>query len=84
MTKTFKDNFISKYRTLERGEEDRYPGLQCEDCGQSRDSHSHCKVCAAWLEARDRLDMEEIIDLVTYFLEFFIDRRTRKKRPERR
>ena len=67
MCDTFKDNFRSKYRTLERGEEDKDPGLKCEDCGQSPDSQSHCLICPAWLEARDRLDLEDINDVVTYF-----------------
>ena len=31
------------------------PGLQCGDCGQDRDSQSHCLVFPAWAEARDRL-----------------------------
>jgi hypothetical protein len=48
MCELYKDNFRSKYRTLARGEEDRDPGLQCGDCGQGRDSQSHCMVCPAW------------------------------------
>ena len=38
MCEAFKDNYRSKYRTLERGEEDKDPGLTCEDCGQAQDS----------------------------------------------
>ena len=57
MMDTFKDNFSSKYRTLDRGEEDMDPGLLCGDFGQSRDSQSHCLVCPAWTEARERLDL---------------------------
>ena len=42
MLESFKDNYWTKYRTLGRGHEDRDPGLRCGDCGQSRDSQSHC------------------------------------------
>ena len=47
---------------MERGEEDKDPGLTCEDCGQAQDSQSHCLICPAWIEARDRLDLEDIND----------------------
>ena len=57
MMDTFKDNYRSKNRTLDRVEEDKDPGLQCGDCGQSRDTQSHCMVCPAWAEARQRLDL---------------------------
>ena len=67
MMDSFKDNFRSKYRTLDRGEADRDPGLQCGDCGQSRDSQSHCMVCPAWAEARERLNLACIGDMVVYY-----------------
>ena len=67
MLDTFKDNYRSKYRTLDRGEEDRDPGLQCSDCGQFWDSQSHCLVCPAWAEARERLDLSCIGDMVIYY-----------------
>ena len=57
MMETFKDTYRSKNRTLDRVEEDKDPGLQCGDCGQSRDTQSHCMVCSAWAEARQRLDL---------------------------
>ena len=67
MCESYKDNYRSKYRTLARGEEDRDPGLQCGDCGQDRDTQSHCLVCPVWAAARDILDLSDIEDLVTYF-----------------
>ena len=57
MLESFKDNYRTEYWTLGRGQEDKDPGLRCGDCGQSRDSQSHCLVCPAWLEARERLDL---------------------------
>lgn len=48
---------------MNRGEEDRDPG----DCGQDRDTQSHCLVCPAWAAARDRLDLSDSEDMVTYF-----------------
>ena len=53
MVETFRDNFRSKYRTLDRGEEERDAGLQCGDCGQDRDTQSHCLVCPAWTYYND-------------------------------
>ena len=67
MVETFKDNFRSKYRTKDRGQEDMDPGLQCGDCDQSRDTQSHCIVCPAWAEARDRFDLTRIGDIVIYY-----------------
>ena len=67
MLETFKDNYRTKYRTLGRGEEDRDPGLLCGDCGESRDSQSHCLLCPAWQEARDRLDLSCISDMVIFY-----------------
>ena len=64
MLETFKDNYRTKYRTLGRGEEDRDPGLLCGDCGESQDSQSHCLLCPAWQEARERLDLDCIGDLL--------------------
>ena len=60
MLESFKDNYRTKYRTLGRGEEDRDPALACGDCGQSRDSQSHCLVCPAWQEGeKERKDQEK-------------------------
>ena len=67
MLDSSKDNYWTKYRTLGPGQEDRDPGLRCGDCGHSRDSQSHCLVCPAWLEARERLDLSCIEDVVIYF-----------------
>ena len=67
MVETFRDNYRSKYRTLDRGEEDRDPGLLCSHCGQCRDTQSHCIVCPAWEEARDRLDLSCISDMVIFY-----------------
>ena len=67
MLETFMDNYRSKYRTLEQGEEDRYPCLVCGDCGLARDSQSHCLICPAWAKDRDRFDLSCIEDLVKYF-----------------
>ena len=56
MLEPFKDNFRRKYRTLERGQEEEDPGLQCQDCQDSpppaRDSQVHCLVCPAWTHLR--------------------------------
>ena len=69
MMKTFKDNYRSKYRERDRGEEEDDPGLQCSDCSvpHSPDSQSHCLRCPAWEHLRTGLDMEVIEDVVTYF-----------------
>ena len=80
---TFKDNFRSKYRTLERGEEDRDPGLLCGDCGLARDSQSHCLTCPAWAEDRDRLDLECIEDLVKYFQRVLRGREDKARKARR-
>ena len=83
MLESFKDNYRTKYRTLSRGQEDRDPGLRCSDCGQSRDSQSHCLVCPAWLEARERLDLLCIEDVVIYF-QRVLKGREEKKDKERK
>ena len=83
MMETFKDNFRTKYRTLGRGEEDRDPGLLCDDCGQSRDSQSHCVLCPAWQEARDRLDLTCIEDLVVYFQRVLKGREEKKDKQRK-
>ena len=80
MVETFRDNFRSKYRTLDKGEEDRDPGLQCGDCGQSRDTQSHCLVCPAWAEARDRLDLSCIGDMVIFYQRVLKGRDEKEKR----
>lgn len=69
LMKTFKDNFRSKYRQKDRGEEDSDPGLQCGDClaPNTRDTQAHCLSCPAWEHERTGLDLEDIEDLVTYF-----------------
>ena len=83
MLETFKDNYRTKYRTLGRGEEDRDPGLLCGDCGESRDSQSHCLLCPAWQEARERLDLSCISDVVVYF-QRVLKGREEKKDKERK
>ena len=77
---TFKDNFRSKYRILDRGEEDRDPGPQYGDCGQSLDSQSHCLVCPAWTEARGRLDLTRIEHLVVFYLTVLRGREEKEKK----
>jgi hypothetical protein len=69
LMKTFKDNFRTKYRQKERGQEDSDPGLQCSDCPaqQTRDTQAHCLTCPAWQHVRVGLDLEDIEDIVTYF-----------------
>ena len=86
MLETFKDNYRTKYRTLGRGEEDRDPGLLSSDCGQSRDSQSHCLICPAWQEARERLDLSCIGDIVLYFQRVLRGREVKKdeERKEKR
>ena len=84
MCETFKDNFRSKYRTLDRGEEDKDPGLNCEDCSQFQDSQSHCMICPAWTEARDRLDLEDMNDVVTYFRRVLQGREEKRETIRRR
>ena len=79
MCKVFKDNFRAKYRTLARGEEDMDPGLQCEDCGQSGDSQSHCLVCPTWAQDRDGLDLTVIDDMLTYFQRVLQGREDKRK-----
>ena len=74
------DNFRSKYRTLDRGEEDRDPGLQYGDCGQSLISQSHCLVCPAWTEARGRLDLTRIEHLVVFYLTVLRGREEKEKK----
>ena len=84
MCETYKDNYRSKYRTMARGEEDRDPGPQCGDCGQDRDTQSHCLVCPAWEEDRDRLDLSDIEDLVTYFQRVLRGREEKEKESRKR
>ena len=84
MCENYKDNYRAKYRTLARGEEDRDPGLQCGDCGQSRDTQSHCLVCPAWATARKRLDLSDIEDMVTYFQRVLRGREDKEKEKRTR
>ena len=84
MLETFKDNYRSKYRTLERGQEDRDPGLLCGDCGLTRDTQSHCLTCPAWAEDRDRLDLDCIEDLVKYFQRVLRGREDKARKARRR
>ena len=84
MVDTFRDNFRSKYRTLPRGQEDRDPGLLCGDCGQDRDSQTHCLDCPAWADARDHLDLHCIEDMVTYFRRVLKGREDKEKERRKR
>ena len=81
LMKTFKDNFRSKYRQKDRGEEDSDPGLQCGDClaPDTRDTQAHCLICPAWEQVRAGLDLGDIEDLVTYFRRV-LEGRTKKER----
>ena len=67
--KTVEDNFCTRYRQKERGEEDRDLELQCGDClaPNTRDMQAHCLTCPAWEHVRTGLDLADIEDLVTYF-----------------
>ena len=74
MLEPFKDNFRSRYRTMERGHEEEDPGLRCKDCMDksppARDSQVHCLVCPAWSDLREDLDLTDvrcIEDMVIYF-----------------
>ena len=65
-----KDNYRSKYRTLEQGKEDEDPGLKCEYCdvtSSERDSQAHCLQCTAWSPLREDLDLSFMEYIVTYF-----------------
>ena len=84
MCLSYKDNFRAKYQTLARGEEDRNPGLQCGDCGQARDTQSHCMVRPAWAQARERLDFSDIVDVVTYFQRVLGGRENKEKDRRKR
>ena len=89
MLESFKDNFRSKYRTLERGEEDDDPGLSCSFCDitpKARDSQPHCLVCPAWQDLRVDLDLTFMEDMVTYFrrvLQARADREEEEKEERR-
>ena len=86
MVKSFKDNFRSKYRTLERGEEDTDPGLLCRDCDITpgeRDNQAHCLRCPAWGELRKDLDLTFMEDVVIYFRRV-LEARTDKEEEERK
>ena len=56
MLEHFKDDYRSKCRTRERGQEDEDPGLRCQECQDepppARDSQVHCLVCPAWAHLR--------------------------------
>ena len=88
MLDSFKDNYRAKNRTLERGQEDSDPGLQCEYCDlpSSRDSQAHCLRCPAWQKHRADLDLSFIEDLVTYFRRVLAERadRDEEERKKRR
>ena len=56
------------------------PGLLCGDCGQSRDSQSHCLVCPAWTEASERLDLTCIEDLVVFYQRVLMGREEKEKK----
>ena len=85
MIKTFKDNFRCKYRLLDRGEEDRDPGLICSDCDtvKARDSQAHCVICPTWGYLRINLDMENIDNVLMYFKRVFLGGREEKEENER-
>ena len=84
MVKAFKDNFRSKYRTLDS--EDSDPGLLCNDCNTTpgeRDNQAHCLRCPAWRELRKDLDLTFMKDVVTYF-QRVLKARTEKEEEERK
>ena len=95
MLESFKDNYRSKNRTLDRGEEDDDPGLQCQYCDltePARDSQAHCLQCPAWGHLRQDLDLTFMEDMVSYFrrvmearadLEEEERKRRRKEREEK-
>ena len=60
MMESFKDNYRAKHRTLERGEEDRDPGLKCTYCESAEhalDSQAHCLRCTALSDLRTDLHL---------------------------
>ena len=79
LVETFRDNFRSKYRTLPRGQEEDDPGLQCEDCEESRDTQAHCLVCPAWQVAREGLNLAFMEDMVIYFRKVLEGREERRE-----
>ena len=64
MLEHFKDNYRSKYITMDRGMEEEDPGLRCQDCKDkpppARESQVHCLVCSVWAHLREDLDMSNI------------------------
>ena len=60
------------------------PGLKCGHCGQDRDTQSHCMVCPAWTQARDRLEFSDIDDVVTYFQRVLRGREDKEKDMRKR
>ena len=83
MLESLKDNYRTKYLTLSRGQKDRDPGLRCGDCGQSRDYQSHCLVCPAWLDTRERLDLTCIGDVMIYLQRVLKGREERKDKERK-
>ena len=74
MLEHFKDDYSSKYGTMQRGQEENGPGLICQECQDepppARDSQVHCLVCPAWTHLREDLDLTDIRcidDMVTFF-----------------
>ena len=57
--------------------------LLCSDCGQSRDSPSHFLVRPAWQEARERLYLACIEDIVLYFQRLLKGREQKKDRARK-
>ena len=81
MLKDSKDNYRSKYRTMERGQEEDDPGLRCQEC------RVHCLVCPAWTYLREDLDLTDIRcmdDMVTFFQRVIKAREEKSDREKRR
>ena len=91
MLEHFKDNYRSKYRTMERGQEEDDPGLRCQECQDeppaARDSQVHCLICPAWTHLREDLDLTDIRcidDMVTYFQRVIKAREEKSDREKKR
>ena len=65
MIKDIPGNFKNKFRKKGGGEMD---GLICTHCQEEvLWDQAHCKVCPAWEDIRQGLDMGNILDLVKFF-----------------
>ena len=58
--------------------ESRDPGLQCGDCKQFPDNQSHCLVCPACTDDKDRLDLTFIEDIEVIFYQRVLNAREQK------